>query len=263
MIYLHPELHSFFANQGTRLFDQMMALSGDAYRQQKGRLTQRVQIGTKFYFVKQYTGIGVKEILKDLFQGRLPIISAKNEWQAILKLQNLNVAVPRVLAYGRQGLNPAEMRSFVLLEALNDTISLEEVFKEWQKNPPNFTLKQYIISEVAKIARRMHQNGMNHRDFYICHFLIAKNYRTEKSPSIYLIDLHRAQLRSKIPRRWLIKDLAGLYFSSKGMGLTERDLFRFMQHYTGKTLKTLYQCDNQLWRNVKLRGEQLYRDHHS
>jgi hypothetical protein len=47
-------------------------------------------------------------------------------------------------------------------------------------------------------------------------------------PIIPLIDLHRAQLRKKTPRRWVVKDVAGLYFSVMDIGLTQRDLFRFV-----------------------------------
>ena len=39
---------------------------------------------------------------------------------------------------------------------------------------------------------------------------------------LYLIDLHRMQLRRKTPSRWIVKDIAGLYYSSMDIGLTKR-----------------------------------------
>jgi heptose I phosphotransferase len=61
--------------------------------------------------------------------------------------------------------------------------------------------------------------------------------KTGSVPIIPLIDLHRAQLRKKTPRRWVVKDVAGLYFSVMDIGLTQRDLFRFVKMYTGLSLR--------------------------
>jgi hypothetical protein len=96
---------------------------------------------------------------------------------------------------------------------------------------------------------------MNHRDFYICHFL--RNNAGELS----LIDLHRAGIRSTTPERWVIKDLAGLYFSSKNLGLTQRDYFRFMKVYRQEALRVILQREKPFWDKVKNLGEKLYRDH--
>ena len=81
----------------------------------------------------------------------------------------------------------------------------------------------------------MHANGINHRDFYICHFLLdvsADVYRqSPQALRLSLIDLHRVQLRKRTPSRWVVKDIGGLYFSSMRIGLTRRDLYRFMKVY--------------------------------
>lgn len=234
-----------------------MALKGECYRNQEGRLTQRIQLGHKSYFIKQHVGVGWKEIVKNLCQGRLPVISARNEWQAIHKLQALAVATPEIAAYGERGNNPARKESFVLMEELAPTISLEMFCLNWCKEKPSFQLKRQLITKVADIARKLHQNGINHRDFYICHFLLSAHDYSR----LYLIDLHRAQMRSTTPKRWVIKDLVGLYFSSKDIGLTQRDLYRFMKVYRQKSLRELINKENFFWQKVKMRGEQLYRDH--
>ena len=96
VLYLHKELYPYFSND-TSLFKQMMALQGEVFREQKGRITQRIKLGDKYYFIKQHHGIGWKEIFKDLFQGRLPVLGAKNEWRAIAALQSLGVAAAKVV----------------------------------------------------------------------------------------------------------------------------------------------------------------------
>src|SRR5690606_4611652 len=54
-----------------------------------------------------------------------------------------------------------------------------------------------------------------------------------------LIDLHRAQVRPSVPRRWRDKDLAGLYFSALDIGLTRRDRLRFLKHYFQRPLRRI------------------------
>lgn len=255
-LYLHSDLKSYFTGS-ISLFDQIMALQGECFRSQEGRLTLRVRIGEKFYFLKQHTGIGWKEIFKNLFQGRLPVTSAKNEYLAIKKLKSLHVAVPAIVGYGKRGLNPARQQSFILMEELTPTMSLEELGRTWCTMPPTFSFKLKLIREVARITRLMHISGMNHRDLYLCHFLLQRDDHF----LLHLIDLHRAQIRSKAPARWRIKDLAGLYFSSKDLSLTQRDILRFIREYSHQPIKSILQNEHRYWQKVKNRGDQLYRDH--
>lgn len=263
-MYLDNEIKNFLSTPH-EAFEQLMALRGECFRHQEGRLTQRVVLGDKPYFIKQHRGVGWKEIFKNIFQWRLPVLGAKNERQAIAKLESLGIAVPKVAAFGQRGVNPAKLQSFILMEELAPTLSLEEVSRLWRNQPPSFALKRKLIEEVARIARTMHEAGVNHRDFYICHFLLDTSLGLDninaKNVKLYLIDLHRAQIRYAAPQRWIIKDLAGLYFSSKDIGLTQRDIYRFMSAYTLKSLREIKDGNQIFWQKVKIRGERLYSYH--
>jgi heptose I phosphotransferase len=243
------------------LFDEMMSLQGHVYRELENRRTQSVVLNGETYFIKQHFGIGWKEIFKNLAQLRLPVLGAGNEWRAISRLTELGVPTQRLAGYGSKGVNPARKHSFLLTHALTDTISLEDYCLSWLTTPPPVTIKRALILEVARIARILHQNGINHRDFYICHFLLAKDTEKSGQPLLYLIDLHRAQLRKKTPARWLIKDLAGLYFSSKEIGLTSRDVLRFISAYTNKPWRDVLTGERIFWEKVKQRGDKTYQDH--
>lgn len=263
-IFLHADIRQHVSALSP-VFDQMMTLKGECFRQQEGRFTKRVCLGNKHYFIKQHTGVGWREIIKNILQGRLPVLSAKNEHQAINKLQSLGVRVPGILAYGCRGTNPANLQSFILMEELAPVISLETLCGKWSESSPAFTLKHGLILATARITRTLHENGINHRDLYICHFLLDISHGVENIMNhdlkLYLIDLHRAQLRHVMPERWRIKDLAGLYFSSMNIGLTKRDLFRFMKAYTGKSLRNIVSMESRFWEKVKVRGERLYSKH--
>lgn len=259
-MYLAPEIKKIFADH-LRSFDRLMTLQGTVYRELENRRTQRIEFSGKGYFIKQHFGIGWKEIFKNLFQLRLPVLSAKNEWLALQKLPALGVHTMQLAGYGSRGMNPARRQSFLLTAELTNVISLEDLCKNWNVQAPSFNTKFALIKEVARIARIIHENGINHRDFYICHFLLEQKSASLKTPKLFLIDLHRAQIRNEIPRRWQIKDLAGLYFSSKDIGLTSRDLLRFIREYRmcpwGETLTK----ERTFWDKVKKRGERTYQQH--
>ncbi|MEO8400545.1 MAG: lipopolysaccharide core heptose(I) kinase RfaP [Gammaproteobacteria bacterium] len=241
------------------LFDQLMAMQGKVYRELENRRTQRVVLNDQAYFIKQHFGVGWREIIKNLCQLRLPITSAKNEWRALQRLNELTIPVPEIMAYGNRGMNPATQQSFLMTRELPEHITLEDLGKKWRTDAPTFRFKQKLIKEVARIARIMHENGINHRDFYICHLLLDLKHQIK--PLLYLIDLHRAGIHKTTPKRWVIKDLAGLYFSSHEIGLTERDLLRFIKEYRNKSLRAVLTKEAAFWQRVKIRGDKLYRKH--
>jgi len=264
LIILSEELKPFLKDAP---FEAIMALKGDVFRTIPGRCTQRIQLGNHFYFIKQHRGVGWREIIKNLLQWRLPVVSAKNEWRALHELKKLRVNVPHIVGYGYRGLNPACLQSFLMTRALPRHVSLEDFCGTWLKNPPAFILKKTLIEKVAEMARTLHDNGIYHRDFYICHFLLdmatLDPFARVHHIQLYLIDLHRALVRPFMRKRWQIKDLAGLYFSSKEGGLTKKDLLRFIKKYRNKPLHDVLNKEWCFWFKVKKRGDKLYRKHNT
>jgi len=253
VFYLAPD---FRARLGGRDgFDDVLNLQGEVIRQVATRRTSRIECGGRRYFIKAHFGVGWTEILKNLVTLKLPVLSALNEVRAIERAGELSIAVPRVVGYGARGGNPARIESFVVTEDLGDTLTLEQLTENWKHAPPAPRFKWQLIAQVAEIARRLHQGGVNHRDFYICHF---RRYRDGREDRLYLMDLHRAQLRKTVPRRWLIKDLGGLYFSSLDIGLTHRDRLRFLKAYRQRPLRAVLAEESSFWTRVVRRGERLY-----
>ena len=219
-------------------FVAVEALEGEVFRELEGRRTLRTEVAGRGYFIKIHHGIGWGEMLKNLLSLRLPVLGAQNEWRAIQRLRELGVDSMRAVAYGQRGHNPARRRSFLVTEELAPTVSLEDYSLDWVELPPPVRLKRVLITRVAEMARRMHAGGVNHRDFYICHFLLHLDPPpTAERLRLSLIDLHRAQVRARTPRRWRDKDLAALYFSALDIGLTSRDLLRFVAAYFARPLR--------------------------
>jgi heptose I phosphotransferase len=108
----------------------------------------------------------------------------------------------------------------------------------------------------------MHGSGVNHRDFYLCHFLLSRSWLDTGSridPPLYLIDLHRGQVRRRVPRRWVEKDLAGLYFSSMDAGLTRRDHLRFITCYENRSVRQVASASSGPWQRIDRMAARLYR----
>lgn len=235
-LVLDEPFRSLWAGQDA--FACVEALQGKVLRALEGRRTFRTEIGGRGYFVKIHHGVGWQEIFKNLFAGRLPILGAANEWHALQRLPILGVDTMRAVAFGERGSNPASCHSFLITEELAPTVSLEDFCRDWCAVTPGLTLKRQLIERVAMMTRRMHAGGVNHRDLYICHFLLHLPVDPD-APKLSLIDLHRAQLRPRTPRRWRDKDLAALHFSSLDIGLTRRDRLRFLRVYFGRPLRDI------------------------
>ena len=249
-------LRQFFVDHG--VFDSIMLLQGDVYRNVPGRKTMRVRIGGKHYFVKQHTGVGWREIIKNLTSLKWPVLTAATEWRAIEKLGELGIPTTPPVAYGVRGLNPAKKQSFLLTEDLGDIISLETLCAQWREFPPDPSFKRKLLIEVARLVRRLHDGGMNHRDLYICHICLDSAKLARGEIYLYLIDLHRVGIRRRIRRSDRMKDIAAMYFSSMEAGLTKRDYLRFLRHYRRQSLNVTLGSETRFWQQVTARAVKLY-----
>lgn len=259
-----PKVWKEYWNIEKEGFKRFFGVEGSTFRECSGRRTVRFKFDDKYYFGKFHTGVGWKKIIKNFIQFRTPpVLSARNEWQAIKKLESIGINTMRLVGYGKLGWNPAGINSFVVTHELKDTISLEEFCRDWGVSPPSQELKRALIAKVATIARTLHENGLNHRDFYICHFLLdianGIDAVAQENLKLYLIDLHRVQIRSKTPLRWRAKDLSALLFSSLDIGLTKEDLLMFAGIYHNTTPQKSIYKNRFFWWLVKWRAVNLYR----
>jgi len=194
--------------------------------------------------------------------------------------------------------NPAKRQSLIVTDEIPEAISLEDLFKDklfWGRNankiPIKICFKRWLIEQLAQTARVLHNSGANHRDFYLSHFLLQRtkesHERTPENSSLFLIDLHRMQIHkprwtawikailqgvlklqrphppeSVTPRRWKMRDVSGLHYSSMDLGLTKRDLIRFISTYediSNRQALEALQGNNSFWRDVESRAHNLYR----
>lgn len=258
-LVLRDELISHWRKQD--VFALAKHQQGVIARELPDRRTLRFEINENGYYCKYHRGVGWGEIIKNCLQLRWPVLGAENEWSALNRLQALAIPSLIPLAYGKRGTNPASQESFIVTRELLDVVQLDHYF---ESQSPSIRQVRAIIHRLAKLTRAMHNAGINHRDFYLCHFMLKSESMQISTngglqPEIYVMDLHRAQCRAQVPLRWLIKDLGGLYFSTLNLTLSRRDIYRFMRAYWNMSLPKLVAEQKPLLRAIEHRALRTYK----
>lgn len=223
-----------FDQWGERAFDEVRSLQGTVARSLETRKTIRFELEGGAYYAKYHKGGSVGELLKNFLSLRMPVFSAKNEWEAIEHLHRNGVDTMTAVAYGYRGVAPLWTESFLITEELKDCISLAEVFSLGIWGTLRLQERRNLVFLLADTVKKMHEAGVNHRDCYLCHFLWNRDEN-----KLYIIDLHRSQIRQRVPYRWLLKDIASLYFSSLSQDIPSTYFMRFAKVYGQERLKDL------------------------
>jgi len=106
--------------------------------------------------------------------------------------------------------------------------------------------RRRTVRQVARLVARMHNAAINHRDLYGEHIAIRPN------GDVVFLDLNRAQVRHRLPRRWVVKDLAALFVSTD---VPATDRLRFFLAYLD--VPHLTQQAKELARAVLARAQKL------
>ena len=234
------------------VFAALETLVGEVYRLARGRRTLRIAVAGKPYFAKFHDGVGVAEIIKNLVSCKVPVLGARNEFEACRRLRRHGVAAPRVAAFAERGRNPARRRSLVVCDAVEGCRSLEELAGCAKLSR---ALRRRLISAAGTLLGAVHAAGVYHRDCYAGHLLFHPTSGATGSVELTIIDLHRARVRVPLPKRWRQRDLAALLFSATAWQLTPRERVRFAIAYAGK--RKTWRHDSGFWRGVARRAAKL------
>jgi heptose I phosphotransferase len=183
---------------------------------------------TRTLYLKRHLRPGWFELVKPLLRFTLPIIGARNEWEAILRFHEVGIPTMIPVALGENG-----DRSFLMTEAIEGRLKLTawmDSHKGGLHNGELATLRKIAVG-VADVARTMHSAGMHHQDFYLTHLMMPQ---TGTPAPIHVLDLGRVRYQRRLARRWIVKDLAQLNYSAASVAASER--LRFLAHYLGREL---------------------------
>jgi len=185
------------------------------------------------FYLKHYKAPTLKDLIKSFLQLEKPK-TALVELNNIIMFHFLGIptSIPVMAGIKRGFLYWGD--SLLLTEALLDTVPVDQFIKE-KYTPPidlkGLIQKRRLIYKIAELTRKMHNEGICHRDLYLCHILIIE--KDSRDIDLFIMDLHRV-FRPRWKRiRWIVKDLASLYYSSPREAITNTDYIRFLKHYFG------------------------------
>jgi len=238
--------------------DAIMAYSsGQPYRRVPGRLTVRAELtdpaspgqspagGRRALYLKRFTRVPLGTQLRRTLSLNPPVSLAERELRGLVRLADIGIPAARLVAVGSElSQGGRRERSCIITEEIPDAVQADVYFERtWAcaSDPARTAAKRRLIAAIARLARRLHAHRLSHRDFYLCH-LMVQPAADGGDPILYLIDLQRlTHHRRGLARRWIVKDLAALLFSSwpsqathiRSPVFSETDRLRFARDYFG------------------------------
>ena len=220
---------------GLDTFEKIMAAKSEHFaRRFPGRNTVRMELkspdggATHAVYLKRYEPNYLSAWGFFLRAIRWPRMDdeAGREWRKLhlMRAKGFNTATP--IAMGQKKSGGVVTRSFVMTEEIRGGTSGDSYCRGLDAAE-----RRQFFAELAVLARRFHDAGFAHRDFYLCHFFVVPR---ERSREIFLIDLQRVFQPRLFRERWLVKDLGSLAYSALNAGATEADVLHFVKTYLGE-----------------------------
>ena len=229
------------ADGRNRFLPVMETLDGDCMRSLKDRENWRLRMDGQTVYLKKHhirTWAGHLRARLGLGPGET---AARTEARNVRNLARDGVDAMTLIAFGERLASDGLLESFLLTEDLRGYAQLDhfinarfpqrELHRTMTRRPQATRDMKALIAEVARVARRFHEAGYNHRDLYCCHFFI--NESEAGRFAVRLIDLQRVQHRRHFRRRWIVKDLAQLAYSAPRERVKCTHKMAFMRTYLG------------------------------
>jgi hypothetical protein len=199
----------------------------DPWRQ-RWRLTVEDGGDTSTFYLKRFHAPPTAARRTGLRSGSGASSLAGNEWEWIRRLTADGIPCVQAIAFGQELAGSREVRSAILTAGVAGR-SLERWVDEWAAG--DRTTIQRLVAATAGLISRLHGHGYIHRDLYLSHVFYDPSQPIERS--LHLIDLQRVIRPRWRLRRWIVKDLASLNFSTPSRLLSGTDRLRWLRQYLG------------------------------
>ncbi len=199
---------SLLKRAGLSTFEALWRVEGLPFKRKPDREILLLEVSGRRLFLKRYFRFGLRDFR----------CGAECEWWAARELLREGFSVPEPVAFGiERKLWPKRALS-LFCEARGRR--LEDLFRE---DPESF---RGVLPVLINTAARFHALGFSHQDFYLCHLFWDGERLT-------LIDLQRVRRARKPRARWIIKDLAELFYSARNVLGEEAEEFEalFLEGY--------------------------------
>jgi len=252
------------------LLDFFYCEDADVLRRRDGRanavLSLDVDDRTVSFFLKRHDPVSPSRGVFEFLLERRVQSPGMRECRNVEILRRLGIAGVPVVAAGEDVKPFWRRRSYFLSREIEGGMPLDDFLRE--RFPADrtltgdaFRLKRSIIGQLARVARRFHAHGCHHQDFYLNHFFIRSADEGGGAPAeafeIFLIDLQRMRRRRRLRKRWVIKDLGQLDYSTRRAALSRADRLRFLLAYLG--VASLDSSDRRFLRRVLAKSARIAR----
>jgi len=166
---------------------------------------------------------------------------AGNEWEWIRRFTTDGIPCVQAVAFGEELTGSHERRSAILtagvpgqsLErwAIHKCYMLATRLTGLVADDAERLTTQRLIPATAALVSQLHGRGYIHRDLYLSHVFYDPSLPIDRS--LHLIDLQRVIRPRRRFRRWVVKDLASLNFSTPSHLVSRTDRVRWLRRYLG------------------------------
>ena len=216
-------------------FGSVMALEGGRVaRDFPGRRTVRLELKAagappQAVYLKRYEANYLSPFRMLLRWLRWPGFAdeARQEWEALHRVGALDIHTATPIAVGQERVGGLVRRSFLMTAEIPDATEGHT----WMAQLPAAGRREFL-RRIAALARKFHGAGLAHKDFYIGLILVAP---VNGSPELFLIDLQRVVKPALLWRRWLLKDLGAMAYSTLNARASSTMLMRAFLDYSNVT----------------------------
>ena len=196
---------------------------------------QAVDKDTFFYIKKHRQRINLWQRLQCTIRPAYFLTEGLKEFHNYCNFRQKTLGTAFPVAAGMKFFSFFQADSFFITQDFSPLIDLEDIVLKHPatlQGENNRTKKINILREIAVYARKMHNCGMNHKDFNATHILL-QNLDTQM-PQVALFDLQRVDGNQLNRFRWPIKALAELNYTLPSSIFSESDRVFLFLSYKGK-----------------------------
>lgn len=247
-------IKSTYSEKIAKFLDESHPLSNESTNVVKSNKVRNVKAikldnQTHFYF-KHYKTTKISDIFKNMFFKS----KAKKEWTNANEILKRGISVGEPLAFGEKRVNRIITDNFLIVKAVDDSISLRDLLLNKLTHQTDFKKRRIILGALALFVHDLHLKGILHNDLHTGNILIplhtidtlktsSANYLDNTKNRLCLIDLHDVKCKKDISPEVQLENLAFLLYSLTFC--TTRTEIRFViklylgNSYNNKELKTI------------------------
>lgn len=274
-LLINKRYATFLEQTGFTTFHAVWSFSGGEVIKEKGeRSVVRVhfpaaadgcanscqfQDSTSFFYIKKHRQrLSLRQRLQGILRPADACGEGVREFFNYCTFRQHGLATASPVAAGMRFTSFLQADSFLITRDFFPLVALEEIILQQPatlQGAENERRKRSILGAIARYARKMHDSGMNQKDFNATHLLLRES--DAAPPEVALFDLQRVDRNPLNRWRWPIKALAELNCTLPATIFTGRDRMFLFKTYKDK--EVLSALDHWQYRLICRKTESIAR----